>query len=790
MAKGLLNFVVVGAKNSGKTVFLSTLFGMGSCLATANKETTDYLKSNWDELNNGSLPKATSSRVVTLEFQYKTEKYSIGFAIDDYDGYFIETLSADDEVTQDDRNRLKRNIKESEGLLFFFPYEEDHDDESILRFRYEINTFIQLIKEIYPDQKALPIPAYIAVSKWDRSPHFGLSDQNQKAMEYLDSVEPYQAAMAMIKTFFVDLKVEPLSSFGKSQDGVHPIKGKIQPYNLTGPFDYFLDVCFQRFEQKADELQAANYLPALYEFLTAIYNDIRFYKDGKLVDLHSVVEAEYASDVIQQLKAANGVRQQNSILQKHSFLCHNLKNEQIRDEIDLIVTQTRHQSKQRKAIFAALIVLAVFISVYGVFAYREYQKEYSAFFAIQQLKPQNMPKEFSDRCIEYLGRYKGASFFLPFTNMAKHREYVQEAYASARTAYADSMAEDLNRIKAQDPNEVALDDISELRARSDLFPDLEISQKIKAIYDQLKAHIEQRTATKLLLDKANILLSHDPDLKDIEATLDRMNQLPDDKDVSRVKANLSERLLKLQQESEFTQLYNEIKEEKQVREIPKLIRMRWKSDFPEEFNQKLRTLIQEKIKDSDSEAINDLKMRFELATEIAEQERTLGQIDDYFVEIPQLKFHYARPQYLADRLQNARQCTADYRQLLNKGILVQNIVFGATQKKNRPIGFSCGVFMGKQIILEFGDKKFSYNDKPKPICTETGEGRQELQWQPWLTLMPGTYNIKVTEASLLRDDLIYETVSISQNDILHLYNNGKKEFLFDKNPDYYVLFRK
>ena len=778
MAQGLLNFVVVGAKNSGKTVFLSTLFGMEQSIATANKETTEYLKANWNEISNGDLPSATSSRIITLEFEYKTDTYSVGFYIDDYDGYFVETLSTDEEQTQEDRDKLRKNIKEAEGLLFFFPFEKTFDEKALERFRYEINTFIQLIKDIYPDQKDLPIPAVIAVSKWDRSPDFGGENQHQKAAEYLDSVESYRTAIAMIKSFFADVIVEPVSSFGNSDDGVHPVKGRIEPYNLRGPFDYFLDITFHKFEKRATDLQTDKNLQTLYAFLTAIYNDVRFYKEGKLIKLHSEVEAEYASEVIHQLKTASGPSEQRNILDEHSFLYDNIRTKELADQIEAVVTEKKIMRNKSLGIIVGAVILLILIVGYGFLAYNAYEKEHNAFATINQLKPQSVPKEFYQRCMEYLEEYSGKSFLLPITDVAAHRDYVEGALSSAKATFVATMTQTYNRLKDQEPNDRNLVELRDLQANAALFPYLEISQRVTDFSEQFLMRMENRNTTARIVNEAKTLFASDADLSEVENILTQLNDLPDDKEISELKTNLSQRLQILQLQREFSNLYNEIKDEKRFREIPKIVGKQWRKEFPEEFRQRLTSLIQDKIAERDAEAINDLRSRFESAREVDVQEKNLTEINNHFIEIPQLSFRYQRNNDLKNKLKRATNSTKQYRQLLNHGIWVEAIVFGAFIKDNKPLKFACGFFKGNEIILEIGNDKFSYKSDPEPTCTGYGEGRQQLRWEVRFQLQPRAYSINVKEEDPIYDEDIDVTVSISKKDILDIYNNGEKEFPF------------
>ena len=393
MSDSVIKFVIIGTKNSGKTVFLSTLFGKEEAFASANKETAEYLKANWKKLQKGETPSATSSRIIQLRFQYKTREHSLRFSIDDYDGYFVETLSDEDEHTQTDRDTLKKHIKGASGLLFLCPYEKQHDEGSLERFRYEIDTFIQLIKEIYPDRKNLPIPTVIAVSKWDQCRYFKAQDEFQRAEDYIESVEDYRIASSKIKTFFADVKVIPISAFGVSIDGLHPINGKIEPHHLSEPFNHLLNVTFHKFEEKVSKLRAEKKTPELFKFLSTIYNDAKFYKDGKLIKAYETVENQYASELIEKLENAPNPNEQENILNEHIFLYENLRNKEFVKKIRRLVKSKKAKTRKKKVLVCLLLLLLAGLSAYGTLAFRAYEEERNAFVAIQGMDPKEMPEE-------------------------------------------------------------------------------------------------------------------------------------------------------------------------------------------------------------------------------------------------------------------------------------------------------------------------------------------------------------------------------------------------------------
>ena len=79
----ILNLVLIGAKNSGKTYFLSQL---PNSLVSANDSTTRYLKEIKENIKQYGQTQATSATWQELEFIYQNEEYGkINFNIDDYE---------------------------------------------------------------------------------------------------------------------------------------------------------------------------------------------------------------------------------------------------------------------------------------------------------------------------------------------------------------------------------------------------------------------------------------------------------------------------------------------------------------------------------------------------------------------------------------------------------------------------------------------------------------------------------------------------------------------------------
>jgi len=156
-----INFVLVGAKATGKTVYLVSLYLKTKFITSKNAKTTAYLKGLADTLLEGKYPNATSGSLYDLLFDYKNEDFNCTIQLDDVDGYFIETLSQKDEATQRERDKLINRLGSSEGVIFFFPYETEIYEKSIKEFNYQVDTVISTLKEIHDDRDGIPVPATI-----------------------------------------------------------------------------------------------------------------------------------------------------------------------------------------------------------------------------------------------------------------------------------------------------------------------------------------------------------------------------------------------------------------------------------------------------------------------------------------------------------------------------------------------------------------------------------------------------------------------------------------------------
>jgi hypothetical protein len=309
--KGNINFVLVGARATGKTVYLTSLYLNTKTITAQDKKTIDYLKPMADMLNKGEEPSATAGNLHELMFNYKDEKFSSSIQIDDVDGHFIETLSDGDEHTQRERNKLKKNLELSEGIIFFFPYQKIFKEESIEKFNYQVDTIISILKKIHHNKSSLPIPAVIGVSKWDESPDYQNEYEVERASEYIENKKFLRLAKEKIESHFSKLKIIPLSAIGKDIND-------IKPYNLEKPIEFFLKETYTNWINEIDKLKENK--EELFIFLSKIHFDIKLYENGKYDVLYKELENEYSKGVFKELDRVKTLELYNIFEKKNSHI--------------------------------------------------------------------------------------------------------------------------------------------------------------------------------------------------------------------------------------------------------------------------------------------------------------------------------------------------------------------------------------------------------------------------------------------------------------------------------------
>ena len=81
-----IQIVLCGPKSSGKTVYITTIFGRASNIKTGNDRTTQLLQADWKRLESGTAwPSATALGVRELAFSYYSPEFRVDLNINVYD---------------------------------------------------------------------------------------------------------------------------------------------------------------------------------------------------------------------------------------------------------------------------------------------------------------------------------------------------------------------------------------------------------------------------------------------------------------------------------------------------------------------------------------------------------------------------------------------------------------------------------------------------------------------------------------------------------------------------------
>ncbi len=346
---GKINFVLVGSKSVGKTVYLTSLFIDTKFLTAKDPKTIDYLKPRADQLLRGEYPSATEGNLHELKFEYKDDKFNVPLQIDDVDGHFIETLSEKDENTQRERDRFISNLKYSEGIVFFFPYQDSLNNENIKEFNYQIDTVIAQLKELYSKQDMIPIPAVIAISKWDASPYYKSSKEDEEAIKYIESHTFLRRAKEKIELNFKHLKTIPISATG-------PNMKELEPYNIEKPIRFFLEETFNNWVEKIDDLSKDK--EAQLIFISKIYVDLKLYDNKKYEKLYTDLESEFSKQLFTELKQIKNIDTFNVFEEKNQKLIVALRPEN-QKKIDKQKISLKKNNRNKWFKYIAIILFAI-----------------------------------------------------------------------------------------------------------------------------------------------------------------------------------------------------------------------------------------------------------------------------------------------------------------------------------------------------------------------------------------------------------------------------------------------
>ncbi|SFV68332.1 Exonuclease sbcC [hydrothermal vent metagenome] len=450
---------------------------------------------------NGEYPSATAGNLHELMFNYKNDNFSCSIQIDDVDGYFIETLSQKDEHTQVERDTLIENLRLSEGIIFFFPYQRLFDEKSIKEFNYEIDTIISKLKSMYDDRSSIPIPVAIAISKWDNSPHYQKENELEEALAYINNHKFLRLAKEKIEVNFKYVKIVPISAIGND------IK-KLNPYNLKVPIEFFLEETYKNWVEKINKLE--NDKEKLLNFLSKINFDMKSYDNGKYDKLYKSLEKEYAQKLLKELERLKSIQEYKDFEKKYKSIINSLLPKNIEAILKVKKQLSRTQKVKR---FSGLTLMAIIIiSILAWNADKLLIKNESELFAdIVTNYNNNNYEDAQDNIEDYLSEYadgntinlehkqKILTFKSQIDETLKKRERekrVTEVLSEAQKIVVDKNFYNIDRIDEifTSMNEMGIDD---KKLKTEL---LEVKDRLatKENYSEFKDKLESKSFSEAL----------------------------------------------------------------------------------------------------------------------------------------------------------------------------------------------------------------------------------------------------------------------------------------------------
>ena len=401
-SKGILNFVLIGAKSSGKTIYLSTLWGKG-LLRNTHKEDKKYLQETWNYIQKHGKAEASSGMFKILHFAYPHHKYGrLDFSIDDYDGSFTETISVENNNTEEERRKLMNSVKQSEGIFFFFPYESAPD--RLKDFAQEIDTFIQLAQ--FSSHNKSPIPASIVVTKWDESEHFSDSEEVFHALEYIKNNEYLKRTLKLIEQSFKNTTIIPISSF--------------KEHNLLKPIDYSLDKTFEQWHSAAKLFKIEKKYEELLKYLSKRHNDTKFNEVFDFNKLYAEAQELFLPEVKIAISKKSGY-EEKEIYFDEIYKFYQTKPEllkPIKEEVNKEKRQTKFKKKRNKVLSIAILSILI-IGLFGYINKMNVEEEYKAI--IDKYSKGVEYKSVRTDIKSFLDSYNNVSFFYAFADVPTKR---------------------------------------------------------------------------------------------------------------------------------------------------------------------------------------------------------------------------------------------------------------------------------------------------------------------------------------------------------------------------------
>jgi len=785
--KGEINFVLLGAKGTGKTVYLYHLNNRPEVSAISSSGTIAYLDSlKHDE--NGKI-EATAATYKELYFYYKDKNYNIEFQIDDYDGNFVESWS-NNSTNGDNKKKLTTYIQKSEGIFVVLPYEKENLENRFEKMKKEMQTFIDKIKEMYGEEYSdLPVPIVIVVAKWDESEYFKADDENQKALEYIENNPTLNAIKKDLQQYFSKVDILPISS--------------THNHNVIKPIEMVLSNTFNLYEKNIDD-KKSNELE-LFKYLSDVVYDMRFYKNGIYKEMYDKLELKFAINQLSKIEKFTNIKQFKEYKKENQEIINALKDENI-EKVQQIESTLNDLQKKKIFLYVFVFVLIIIMSFFGYKKYHFHKNE-NIFYnnIIKEHKAKNYSEALQD-IVKYNKIYNKAN--------EKHGASLKQVAENIKAIYRAEIDKQID----------ILPTITSLVKRYNIITDIDLKVRKYNIHsvkkDIINKQLKQITSEKKRYDKAlNIVSSLSIDtlskedidivlsvintidgydeaaiLKDelyrklasIMENMTLINQVNNEDSIrnlidvastmqldNRIINMLNKRLAQIMLEEAINTFIEELNSKDSIESMAEYVKINWKIEYGTQtlfeinkiFNSKFSSIITEK-----------LKFAPKIITSEDHYNRLVGilkDIDGYYSSLKSLPIDIKivlDPEVFKE-YKGDLELYNKYHNIIAKGIMTSGISLVAS--KNNSLGFNTS----DDQIRMYIDSVY-YSDSSGAFVT--GDGKYTMHFSKNVTYYVGIHTVSITERNLIASDRHYTSkFNISINNIISLSNGESVNITLD-----------
>lgn len=240
---------VFGARASGKTMFFTILYGLSGFKSKNDRfsimcdddDTRKYLSKNYAYLQEGELlPRTEINDVkkVVMNYVYNENNYVLRSF--DFAGELLK------ENTIEEKEIASVFLKKQEKIYTFFAncssilifLEPTDDTKETLKRQTEIDKLLGILREA-KGREGQKVPLGLVVTKWDKiNPEVMQStekEEEKRVLDYITKHRVYKNIYHLLSGVSEDVKVFPVSAFGKAKEGDYPPDDLSEPFNVFGP---------------------------------------------------------------------------------------------------------------------------------------------------------------------------------------------------------------------------------------------------------------------------------------------------------------------------------------------------------------------------------------------------------------------------------------------------------------------------------------------------------------------------------------------------------------------------